>query len=86
MRSFVSCLKPKKIFFRNCKKFHETNFLSVLKNANFSFTSADSNGKYLFLTNSFYKIVEKHDPLKKKTLTGNHAPFVSKELRKALQK
>ena len=83
MRSFVSRLKPKIIFFRNYKKFDETKFLSDLKNTNFSFTSADPNKNYLFLTNSFSNIVEKQVPLKKKTLRGNHAPFVSKELRKA---
>ena len=66
MRSFVSRLKPKIIFFRNYKKFDETKFLSDLKNTNFSFTSADPNENYLFLTNSFSKIVEKHVPLKKK--------------------
>ena len=84
MRSFVSRLKPKIIFFRNYKKFDETRFLSDLKNTNFSFTSADPNENYLFLTNSFSKIVEKHVPLKKKNLRGNHAPFISKELRKAI--
>ena len=40
--------------------------------------------KTLFLTNSFSKTVEKYVPLKKKTVRGNHAPFVSKELRKAI--
>ena len=84
MRSFVSRLKTKIIFFRNYKKFDETKFLSDLKNTNFSFTSADPNENYLFLTNSFSKIVEKHVPLKKKSLRGNQAPFVSKELRKAI--
>ena len=84
MRSFVSRLKPKIIFFRNYKKFEETKFLADLKNTNFSFTSADPNENYLFLTNSFSKIVEKHVPLKQKTLRGNHSPFVSKELRKAI--
>ena len=73
-------------FFRNYKKFDETKFLADLKNTNFSFTSADPNENYLFLTNSFSKIVEKHVPLKKKTLRGNHAPLVSKELRKAINK
>ena len=33
---------------------------------------------------TFSKIVEKHVPLKNKTLRGNHAPFVFKELRKAI--
>ena len=84
MRSFVSRLKPEIIFFRNFKKFDEAKFIADLKNTNFSFTSADPNEKYLFLTNSFSKIVEKHVPLKQKTLRGNHAPFVSKELREAI--
>ena len=84
MRSFVSCLKPKIIFFLNYKKFDELKFFSDLKNTNFSFTSADPNENYLCLKNSFSKIVEKHVPLEKKTLRGNHAPFASKELRKAI--
>ena len=84
MRSFVSRLKPKIIFFRNYKKFDETKFLSGSNNTNFSFTSPFPNENYLLLRNSFSKIVEKHVPLKKKTLRGNHAPFVSKELRKAI--
>ena len=66
MRSFVSHCKPKNIFFRNYKKFDETEFLSDLENTNFSFMSADPNENYLFLTNSFSKIVEKHVPLKRK--------------------
>ena len=54
MRSFVSRLKPKNVFFRNYKNFDETKFLSDLKNTHFSFTSAGPNENYLFLTNSFY--------------------------------
>ena len=77
MRYFVSRLKPKIIFFRDYKKFDETK-----KNLNFSFTSTDPNENYIFFTNSFSKIVKKRVPLKKKTLRGNHAPFVSMELRK----
>ena len=84
MRSFVSRLKPKIIFFRNYKRFDGKKLLADLKNTNFSFTSADPNENYLFLTNSFFKIDEKHVPLKQKSLRGNHAPFVPKELRKAI--
>ena len=61
-----------------------SKFLPDLKNTNFSFTSADPNENYLFLKNSFSKIVEKHVSLKKKTLRGNNGPFVSKELGKAI--
>ena len=53
------------MFFQNFKKFDDTNFLSDLKNTNFSFTSSDPNENYLLLTNSFSKIVEKYFPLKK---------------------
>ena len=81
MRSFVSRLKPKTVVFLNYKKFDETKSLSELKNTNFSFTSADPNENYLFLTNSFYKIVGKHVLLKNKTFRGNH---VSKELKIAI--
>ena len=81
LENSVSLLKPKIIFFQNYIKFDETKFLADLKNKNFSFTSADPNENYLFLTNSFSKTVEKHVPLKQKTFRGNHAPFVSKELR-----
>ena len=84
MRSFVSRLKPKNIFFENYKKCDETKLLSNLKNTNFSFTSTDPNENYLFLTNSFSKIVEKHVPLKKETWRGNHILFVVKELRQLI--
>ena len=76
--------QTKNYIFRNYKKFDETKFLADLKNVNFSFKSADPNENYLFLTNSFSNIVEKHVPLKWKTLRVNHAPFVSKDLRKAI--
>ena len=46
--------------------------------------SGNPNENYLFLTDSFFKIVEKHFPLKKKTSRRNHALPGSKELRKAL--
>ena len=68
MRFFVSRLEPKLIFSRNYKKFDETKFLPDLKNTNVSFTSADPNENYIFLTNSFSKIVEKNVPLKKTNL------------------
>ena len=42
------------------------------------------NQCYDLLTNSFLKVVNKHAPLKKKTIRGNHASFVNKELRKAI--
>ena len=45
---------------------------------------ADRNENYLFLTNSFSKIVEKYVPLKKNLKRKSYAPFVSKKQRKAI--
>ena len=36
------------------------------------------------LTNNFEKVVNKHAPLKKKTIRGNDAPFMNKEIWKAI--
>ena len=36
------------------------------------------------MTNFFLEVVNKHAPVKKKTVRGNHASFVNKELRKAI--
>ena len=62
MRSFVSHLKPKKKnFFRNCKKFNETKLLNNLKKKlKLSFTPSNPNETYLYLRNSFSRIVKKH--------------------------
>ena len=70
--------QTKKCIFRNYKKFDEGKFLSDFKNANFSFTSADPN-EFIFPSSR-----ETCSYKKKKTLRGNHAPFVSMELRKAI--
>ena len=44
----------------------------------------DPNENYRFITDTFIKIVESHAPLKKGSVRGNQAPFMNKELRKAI--
>ena len=44
----------------------------------------DPNKDYDFLTTKFQEAVNKHAPLKKKILWGNHALFIVKEFRKAI--
>ena len=44
----------------------------------------DPNENYRFITDTFIKIVERHAPLKKGSVRGNQAPFMNKELRKAI--
>ena len=84
LRSHFSRLKPKAIYYRNYKKFNEQKVLEDVKNTNFCFNSDDPNENYELITDLFSKIVNKHAPLKKKFLRGNQAPFINKELRKAI--
>ena len=84
MKSYFSRLKPKIIHYRNFKRFDEQKFIDDVKNADFSFETDDPNENYSALTNTFSLIVEKHAPLKKKIVRGNHAPFITKDLRKAI--
>ena len=83
MKSHFSRLKPKIIHYRNFKRFDEQKFIDDIKNADFSFETDDPNENYSALTNTFSLIVEKHAPLKKKIVRGNHASFITKDLRKA---
>ena len=46
--------------------------------------SSASCFNYDSLVNKFSELVNKHAPLKFKTLRGNHAPFMNKELKKAI--
>ena len=84
LRSHFSRLKLKAIYYRNYKKFNEQKFLEDVKNTNFCFNSDQPNENYELITDLFSKIVNKHAPLKKKFLRGNQAPFINKELRKAI--
>ena len=45
----------------------------------------DPQEGYDTITNNFLKVVNKHAPLKKKTIRGNKAHFMNKEFRKALR-
>ena len=79
MKSHFSRLKLKVINYRNFKR-----FIVDVKNADFSFETDYLNENYSALTNTFSLIVEKHASLKKKIVRGNHAPFITKDLRKAI--
>ena len=50
----------------------------------FSFSNNDPNERYSVLSDTFSKIVNRHAPIKKKILRGNHSPFIIKEMRKAI--
>ena len=82
MKSYFSRLKPKIIHYLNFKRFDEQKFIDDIKNVDFSFETDDPNENYSALTNTFSLIVDKHATLKKKIVRGNHAPFITKDLRK----
>ena len=81
-KATITWLKPRKIYYRNYKNFGKSSFLLDLKSTNLDSSSIDPDENYIFLTNQFLKVVNQHVPLKVKTLRGNHAPFVDKQLRK----
>ena len=79
-------LKPKTIYYRNYKNFNEELFLKDLENSNLSANSNNPHENYTNLSQTFSKVVQKHAPLKKKFLRGNHAPFINREFRKEIYK
>ena len=84
MKSHISCLKPLNVLYRSYKNFNEEEFLSDVKEVDFSFKTSNPDENYSLLTNLFSNFVNIHVPLKKKILRGNDAPFMNKELRKAI--
>jgi len=76
--------KPKEIFYRDYK-----NFESCLFNADLQHTLLTENsgaGDYKIFEQKFVHTLELHAPLKRKLLRANHAPYVTKVLRKAIMK
>ena len=84
LRSHLVRLQSKKITYRSYKKFNESLFLKDVQNLDFSCNSEDPNVIYESLVQKFQNIIDKHAPLKQKTVRGNQAPFMNKTLRKAI--
>ena len=84
MKSHFSRLKRKIIRYCNFKTFDEQKFIVDVKNADFSFETDDANENYSALNKYFFFNSGEACPLKKKIGRGNHAPFITKDLRKAI--
>ena len=82
-RSYFSRLPPKTITYRRFRYFETKDFLYELEN---KLRSKECNGgvKYDDLTNIFRSTLDNHAPLKQKQVRGNQAPFMTKELSKAI--
>ena len=80
LKSDYSKLKPKAIHYRN---FDVSLFLNDLEKTTLLTNSYFPNENYQHLTENFISVVGKHAALKK-FIRGNQAPFVNRELRKAI--
>ena len=86
MRAHYERLKPNKIQYRSYKNFNEQKFLRDLENTPFHLCNdlIDKNLAYEQFRNMFKLVVDKHTPIKSKFILGTHAPFMNKELSKAI--
>ena len=83
-KSRFSKVRPKVIKYRNYKYFDKNNFLNDLNDINVRLNKENPNQYYDSLATSFSEIVNRHAPLKKKTIKGNHVSFINKDLRKTI--
>ena len=89
-KMIISCLKttfkkipPKKIIFRDYKKFDEQNFLHDFDQQMIKGKLYKEKNMYEGFSGTFKAVVNKHAPVKEKLVGGNNAPFMTKESRKA---
>ena len=80
LKTTFTKLPPKIKFYRSKKNFNTTQFNEEL----FEKLHNSTTGIYEVFQNSFEQVLNKHLPLKKKVLRGNHKPWVTKELRKQI--
>ena len=80
-------LQPTTVHYRDYKYFDPEAFINDIKDANLGAIvslSDDPNSVYSDFYAHFKSILDLHAPLKSKTLRGNWAPFMSKDLSKAI--
>ena len=80
-------LQPTTIQYRDYKYFYPEAFINDIKDANLGAIvslSDDPNSVYSDFCARFKSILDLHAPLKSKTLRENQAPFMSKDLSKAV--
>ena len=85
LKAHFKKLPPKKIIYRNYKNFDQNAFLYDLDQNMIKgkFYNKELNAYHEF-SEVFRNTANKHAPLKEKTVRGNDAPFMTKNLRKAI--
>ena len=84
MKTKFAKLKPKEVTYRDYKHFNEKLFKDELTRS--LKDSDESDEKYDIFEDIFIKVLDKHAPLKKKIIRGNHAPYMNTILRKAIMR
>ena len=83
-KAYFKKLPPKNIEDRNYKIFNENNFLYELdQELSKGPIYVEKHHQYDVFTNIFRMVLDERDPIKKKIVRGNEAPFMTKELSKA---
>ena len=73
---------PKELMYRDFKNFDQEIFTQELRTS----LSSETVHDYTSFEDNFLGVFNKNAPLKKKVLRENHAPFVTKVIRKAIVK
>ena len=84
MKTKFKKLDPKEITYRNYKDFDELVFKDDLRAELESYQQ--SNQRCEIFEDVFLRVLNKHAPLKKKIIRGNHAPYMNTVLRKAIMR
>ena len=83
LKSHFQRLPAKTITYRNTKKIDENAFRKDINEMEFK-KLYEEEEPFDTLTRTFQMVIERHAPLKKKTIRGNQEPHMSKKLSKAI--
>ena len=84
MKTIFPKAKPKEVTYRNYAHFDNNIFRNdLVKTLKISHID---NGNYKSFETIFLTVLEKHAPLKKKFIRGNHVPYMNTTLRKAMMR
>ena len=84
LRAHFKKLPPKKIIYRDYKMFDEAKFLHDLDQEMIKGSFYQHEEAFAVLSLVFRDVVDRHAPLKQKMVRGNNAPFMIKQLNKAI--
>ena len=84
-RSHFERIPPKKVEYRNYKKFNVTNFLRDLDQEMIQAEMYKyNNDMYSTFSDVFRSVLDTHAPLKRKMIRGNQGSLMTKQLSKAI--